>query len=83
MTNALEKLKDYIRSEVGYDGDISAHVDLLEEKILDSFSVVEMATFIQTNFDVELQGDDLVRDNFSSLANMATLISKRSAPHEI
>ena len=81
MTNPIEKLRDYIRDEVGYDGDISAHVDLLEEKILDSFSVVEMATFIQTNFDVELQGDDLIRENFSSLENMATLISKRSAAH--
>ena len=78
MTNAIEKLTDYIRNEVGYNGELDQHVDLLEEKILDSFSVVELATYIQSNFDVQLQGEDLVRENFSSLENMATLIDKRS-----
>ena len=79
MTDTIEELRDYIRDEVGYDGEISPGADLLEEKILDSFSVVEMATFIQSNFAVQLDGQDLVRDNFSSLENMAALISKRSA----
>ena len=83
MTNAIEKLTEYIRDEVGYNGMLSPHVDLLEEKILDSFSVVEIATYIQSNFDVQLQGEDLVRENFSSLENMAALISKRSAADEL
>ena len=79
MTDAIEKLSDYIRDEVGYNGELSPDIDLLEEQILDSFSVVEIATFIQSSFDVQLQGEDLVRENFASLENMAALIDKRLA----
>lgn len=78
MTDALEKLVNYLREDVGFEGQIDPDIDLLEEKILDSFSVVEIASYIQSNFAVELDGDDLTKENFSSLSNMVTLIEKRS-----
>ncbi len=78
MSETIQKLVDYIRNEIGYDGRLDHDADLLDEEILDSFSVVEIATYIQTNFEVELSGDDLVRENFSSLSSMAALITKRS-----
>lgn len=78
MSETIQKLVSYIRDEIGYDGELDHDADLLDEEILDSFSVVEMATFIQSNFDIELNGDDLVRENFSSLSRMAALVDKRS-----
>ena len=77
MAGEMEVLTKYIREEVGYDGDINPTEDLLDARILDSFSVVEMASFIQSSFDVELEVEDLTRDNFASLASMVNLIDKR------
>jgi acyl carrier protein len=77
MAGEMEALTKYIREEVGYDGDINPTEDLLDARILDSFSVVEMASFIQSSFDVELEVEDLTRDNFASLASMVNLIDKR------
>ena len=78
MASALNTLSEYIREEVGYDGEISPDVDLLDARILDSFSVVEMAAYIQSSFAVELEAEDLTRDNFASLTNMVALINKRA-----
>ena len=79
MSEIIEKLERYIRDEIGYEGELEHHIDLLDQEILDSFSVVEMATFIQTSFDVELSGEDLVRENFATVSAMAALITARSA----
>jgi len=77
MAAELEVLRNYIREEIGFDGDLNPTVDLLDARILDSFSVVEMASFIQSSFDLELEAEDLTRDNFASLASMICLIQKR------
>ena len=46
----LEILRDYIRRETGYDGDLDPDLDLLEKQVLDSFSIVQWAMFIQERF---------------------------------
>ena len=79
MTNVLHALSEYIREEVGYSGELVADADLLDARILDSFSVVEMASYIQSSFDVELEAEDLTRDNFCTLSNMVALIGRRAA----
>ena len=73
----LENLIGFIREETGYEGQIDPSEDLLEQRILDSFSVVEIASYIQSSFDVELEAEDLTRQNFSSLSNMVALIESR------
>ena len=80
MTNIAEVLADYIKREMLYDGEIDLDMDLLEERILDSFSIVQTAMFIQERFNIELDANDLVRDNLSTLSNMVALVeSKRAA----
>ncbi len=76
----LEILSDYIRNETGYEGELSPELDLLEKQILDSFSIVQWAMFIQERFGIELEAEELVRDNLSSLSKVMALVnSKRSA----
>lgn len=79
MTKKLEILRAYILSEVGHEGSIDADADLLEEHILDSFSIVQMAVFIQQRFDIELDADDLVRANLCKLSSMVAMIDKKLA----
>jgi acyl carrier protein len=77
MSSEIEILTDYIRAEMSYSGPLDPKMDLLEEKVLDSFSIVQMAVFIQDRFEVELDANDLVRENLSTLASMVDLIKKR------
>jgi acyl carrier protein len=79
MSTELEVLQEYIRKEVGYAGELSVDADLLDEKILDSFSIVELAMFIQTRFQIELEPEDLVRENLARLSSMVELIREKRA----
>jgi acyl carrier protein len=79
MKNDLEVLRDFIRGETGYKGELDPELDLIEAKILDSFNIVVVATFIQERFDVELDGEDLVRANLYKLSSMLLLIERKKS----
>ncbi len=44
MINNLERLADYNSEEVGFEGDLDPDIDLIEARIIDSFSVVAAPT---------------------------------------
>ena len=75
----LQVLCDYIRDETGYEGDLAPDVDLLEKQILDSFNIVQWAMFIQEQFKIELEAEELVRENLSSLSRVMALIDSKRA----
>jgi acyl carrier protein len=77
MNDTAKILADYIKEEMRYEGHIELDADLLEERILDSFSIVQMAMFIQERFEIELDAEDLVRHNLSTLSNMLNLIDSK------
>ncbi len=79
MSNDLQIIKDYIKDEMGYDGEIDPETDLLDTGILDSFSIVQTAVFIQEEFNIQLDAEDLVRANLSTLSNMVNLVNKQKS----
>lgn len=79
MRQEMEVLRDYLRGETGFKGDLDPSADLLDSNILDSFSIVQLAVFVQQRFAVELEADDLTRDNLASLASIVALIDRRRA----
>ena len=60
-----EEVQDYLRK--------------LDAKILDSFSIVQLAVFVQERFGVELEADDLTRANLATLSSIVALIDRRKA----
>lgn len=79
MRPEIQVLADYVRRESGHDGAIDPALDLLDANILDSFSIVQLAVFIQEEFGVELEGEDFARANLASLDSMVALIDRRRA----
>jgi acyl carrier protein len=80
MESELDILRQYIRNETGYGGELGEDQDLLETQVLDSFNIVIMALFVQERFGIVLEAEELVRENLSKLSSMVTLIrAKRAA----
>lgn len=77
MVDMIKVLGDYIRSESGYPGELDPDADLLEANVLDSFSIVQLAVFVQEKFGIELEADDLTRANLASLNSIVKLIERR------
>jgi len=79
MNEIIDVLIEYIRKETGFTGQLTADADLLQAGVLDSFNIVSLALFAQERFEVELEGEDLVRDNLAKLSSLAALIERRRA----
>ncbi len=79
MSSETDILADYIRQETGHTGPLDPDEDLLAAGVLDSFNIVSLALFAQERFEVEFDGEDMVRDNLAKLSNLARLVCERRA----
>jgi acyl carrier protein len=82
-TEFRHKLRDFIVETFlfGEGGDDLLDEDsLLERGIIDSTGVLEVTAFLEDDFGIKVGDEDLVPDNFDSIARLATFVqSKRSA----
>jgi len=59
---------------LGQDADFGPDDQLLEEGIIDSLGLLEIVTFIETDFDVTVDDADVTLDAFGSVNLMADYI---------
>jgi len=50
---------------------------LLESGIIDSTGVMEMLLFVEEEFDIEVPPEDLLPENFNSIAGLADYIQRK------
>jgi acyl carrier protein len=75
-----DQISNFITDEVLADDDLdlSSATPLLQG-LLDSLALMELVAFIEENYDLSIEPDDLVEDNFESLAAIGDFVdSKRS-----
>ena len=68
----LESLRD-----VCPDVDFERETSLIDDGLLESLDIVSIVTGIMDEFDVELNVDDLLPENFNSVDAMLALIESR------
>lgn len=71
MEELLEILED-----IDPDIDYETETNLIDGKVLDSFSIVDLIDRITEKFDIEISPKYLVPENFNSAAAMWELIQK-------
>lgn len=57
----------------------SADTDLIEAGVLDSLMIVELVMFIEEQFSVTTELDDLELENFATVSGMTRFVATRSA----
>ena len=60
-------------------GTIEDDASLLESGIVDSTGIVEVASFLETRFDIELEDDDLTAANMDSIQRIAVFVGRKQA----
>ncbi|CAN5619331.1 hypothetical protein BH20ACT2_BH20ACT2_08640 [soil metagenome] len=77
-----DRLRTFINEELRTDGVTERLADdyaLLEHKIIDSLGIFQIVSFLETEFDVEVDDEELLPDNFGTIGAIARLVSaKRS-----
>ncbi|MGC2193646.1 MAG: acyl carrier protein [Terriglobales bacterium] len=75
----LSSIKNFIRTELIYDDekDFDENTNLIERGIVDSMSLVRLISFLEENYEIQVQDEDIVPENFSSLAKISNFIAER------
>ena len=65
-----------ILTELRPEFDFNEEVNFIEEGMLDSFDIVSLVDELETNFNVKIDGVDIIPENFSSINNIENLLKK-------
>jgi acyl carrier protein len=82
-TKTIEpQIRQFIASNILYSTEGFTYTDetsLLREGIIDSLGVVELVEFVQTRFGVKVDQQEVIPDNFDSVARLAAYVRKKLA----
>ena len=56
--------------------DIRPEFDFTEDGMLDSFDIVTLVSELEDNFDVLIDGEDVIPENFDSIESIMNIIQK-------
>lgn len=75
MQEMIHTLAKYIKDT--YDAELDSQENIFASGIIDSMGFVNLIGFISQEFQIELDPEDLVEDNFYSLARIAEFIAEK------
>ena len=77
----IQKIGAYIANEVLKQPNrvIKPDQALISSGLIDSFSLVDLALFVEDNFNVHLDDSELNKETFDTLDQLADLIASRAA----
>jgi acyl carrier protein len=81
MSELLAKLSKFLSTDILKQPDraISPDEPLLSSGLIDSFSLMDVALFVEDNFGVRIEDTELNADTFDNLTQLASLIESRQA----
>jgi len=79
MTDIQESLRQFIQENFLFGRELTVSDDdsLMEGGIVDSTGVLELIMFIETEFAITVDGDELVPENLDSIANLTRFITSK------
>jgi len=79
MTEALSQLATFISTDILKQPDraISPDEPLISSGLIDSFSLMDVALFVEDTFGVRLEDTELNADTFDNLSQLVALIDSR------
>jgi acyl carrier protein len=65
-----------ILTEIRPEFDFSQPVNFIEQGMIDSFDVVSLVTALDSEFEISIDGVDILPENFSSIDKITELLRK-------
>lgn len=75
--NTNDTIREFITQEMLH-GNLTSKIEnddqLLESGIIDSLGIMTLLSFIEENFSIQIQGEDLIPENFASILTISALV---------
>jgi len=79
--NIQDHLKNYIESQFLFEPDQQAlepDADLLNQGIIDSMGVLQLITYMEETFGIQVSDEEITPENFRSLNTLMSLVQQRN-----
>lgn len=77
-----QEIRNFIVDNFYYGQDTNALTDdvsFLENGIIDSTGVLELVSFIQETYAIEVLDDEIIPDNFDSLSKLSSFVARKKS----
>ncbi len=77
-----DKIRAFIIDELKWEGDpreLSADASLIELHVIDSLGIVQMLSFLESEFGIRVPDEEVVPDNFESISRLTHLVESQPA----
>lgn len=74
------KIKELIEKNLTWSGswsDVDEDYPLLAKGVIDSLGMLKLVSLIEEEYDVEIDDDDIVPDNWRTIRDIATLVESK------
>lgn len=71
-----EKIADLLKDINGKDRISDFNMDLFENDMLDSLGIAQLVAALEENFNVEIDPEDILPENFSTINEIDALVHK-------
>ena len=75
-----ENLKKFLLTEIAADlgkESLSSDEDLLEQGIIDSMGIMSLIEFMEANFSISIDDQEIIPENFQTIKNMEKFIEQK------
>lgn len=74
-----EKIADLLKDINGKDRISDFNMDLFENDMLDSLGIAQLVAALEENFNIEIDPEDILPENFSTVNEISALVRKYKA----
>lgn len=81
--NISEEIRGFVLNDImrGEDpSQVDDEFDLIESGILDSLAMMQLVTFMEGRFAIQVNTNELIPENFGSVARLAAYVEAKSSP---
>lgn len=83
MKNDSQKIRQFIVENFlyGRPNGLTDHDSFLEHGIIDSTGMLELITFIEQEYSVQIEDEELVPDNLDSIERLVAFVQQKRTAH--
>jgi acyl carrier protein len=77
-----DRIRAFITEELnaGSDGELSNDYPLIENRVIDSMGIFELVSFVESEFGVKIDDEELVPEHFGTITRIADLVESKRVP---
>lgn len=80
-----QRIRQLMTENLTYSGswsEVDEDYPLLAKHVIDSLGMLKLVSLIEEEFDVEIDDDDVVPDNWRTIRHIAALVESKRSPSE-